>query len=185
MGIKGHATGQPKQIGRASLQTNKMHTPDSSSQFHQCALAHLLVLVLCAVAPELADEHWVALVSRQPCLPLTARLRRSAHPECGACVHSFQIEGTVVEWGPQPCSRTCNPASAASAAHAHAHTAPAPQTRSSSMSASCPFARWPNPSQRRPCPLVPPLTRSVPMPWQAACAVRGRVAHADLAAPQA
>lgn len=31
------------------------HTPDSSSQFHQCALAHLPVLVLCAVAPELAD----------------------------------------------------------------------------------------------------------------------------------
>ena len=39
------------------------HTRDSSSQFHQCALAHLPVLVLCAVAPELAD------VGRPPLLP--------------------------------------------------------------------------------------------------------------------
>ena len=46
----------------------------------------------------------------------------------------FQIQGTVVEWGPR-IAWISKPASQLLPSHAHALSAPAPQTRSSSTSA--------------------------------------------------
>ena len=72
------------------------HTPDSSSQFHQRALPHLPVLVLCAVAPELADVGARSVATRTSGV---GAVRACGSPLLAWCAQVglpfFQIEGTV------------------------------------------------------------------------------------------